>query len=345
MPRLSFYLSEKFLDEFLENRPRDILSVDYLAWIRLYQFLSTSYSTITLHNDPAHFAKWITEDGLIRILVDKYLQGNSDILFDKWETKAQLSAFAYYLLHSSKNELKNNLLQSGLPTLQNQDSICLERMTGYEAIPVHNGTFGRMNSWSDLKNRLLPFHSMVVVDNYLLQNSSSIVNFLKNILTQNSPFSAVTNVVLIGSTREGPFNRNRETQQTYDQRVSRALSDVKIIIQSIQRAISTHYKNNQPFTCHFIVLDDTGKFHDRLLFTNAQFLTSGNSFGNYFDNSGQVKMKSPTILNLYSYACTHSNTPWAEIGFEMLKTLRILIQRLPSDNIVGDPLNNLLLKP
>ena len=59
---------------------------------------------------------------------------------------------------------------------------------------------------------------------------------------------------------------------------------IKLIIDladNIKNYLDRHFIDSNIFEYSVVILDDSSAFHDRIIITNSQFLTSGNSFGHY----------------------------------------------------------------
>ncbi len=117
---------------------------------------------------------------------------------------------------------------------------------------------------------------------------------------------------------------------------------IKNLAQEVKIQLDSHFMNSNLFEYSVAILDDSSSFHDRVIITNSQFLTSGNSFGHYFDSQKNIKLRSPTILNLNSHACIYNDTKWSEIASRMLETIKGLVGK-PSTTKIGNPLANPLL--
>lgn len=327
MANITSFLSEGFLKEFIETFPRDFFADEFLASVALYRFLER-HTDVTLGGNKEEYSNLIQSDGLVRNLIDRYLQGDDSVKFQDWERDTLPSnekPFSFFFLMSSKSELSSQLSQRGLPNYPLTNAKLLKQITGYEAIPVTNNPnfSNRLNSWRDLKKKLLPFHSLVIVDNYLFANpwqTKSAISMVENLL----PFNPVDITFIYFE--DSYKDKSIPKIHTWNE-IEKLLNNSKF--DSLKNA-------------SVIKLNSRSSFHDRVIITNSQFITSGNSFNNYFDANGSVKLNSPTILNLNSHACIYNDTKWSEIASQMLETIKGLVSN-SSTTKIGAPLTNPLL--
>ena len=329
MATINSFLSEGFLKEFIEDFPRDFFSDEFPASIALYRFLD-KHTDVALSGKKEDYIDLIQTDGLVRNLIDRYLQGDDSVKFKDWEKEdlpSNAKPFPFFFLTSLNNTLKNQLDQKGLPSYQLKNTQTLKQITGYEAIPVTtNSNFSnRLSSWSDLKGKLLPFHSLVMVDNYLFANpwqSKATVSMIEKILGLPISLVHITFIYFEDRYQHNKISKNHTWNEINELlESSRILKQVKISV---------------------VKLNSSADFHDRVFITNSQFITSGNSFSNYFRPNGEIKLKCPTILNLNSHACAYNDILWSEIAIQMLETLKKLIKD-SSTPMKGNPLDNPLL--
>lgn len=335
MTNINSFLSEGFLKEFVETFPRDFFADEFLASVALYRFLER-HTDLTLSGKKEDYAHLVKTDGLVRNTIDRYLQGDDSVKFQDWEKDALPSnakLFSFFFLTSSKSELSFQLTQKGLPNYQLTNTQTLKQITGYEAITVtKNHDFSnRLGSWSHLKEKLLPFHSLVIVDNYLFANpwqSKATIDMVEAILEMPN-FAHITFIYF-----EDRYKDRGKVNKTH------TWKEIKTLLKDSQ--ILEH-----PEKISVVKLNSSSDFHDRVLITNSQFLTSGNSFNNFFYPDGTIKLNCPTILNLNSHACIYNDTKWSEIAVQMLKTLKKLIEPEPLSTKptiqLGDPFKNPLL--
>ena len=357
MATISSFLSEGFLKEFIEDFPRDFFSDEFPASIAIYRFLD-KHTDVALSGKKEDYVDLIQTDGLVRNLINRYLQGDDSVKFKDWEKELPPNAkpFPFFFLTSLNNTLKTHLNQEGLPSYQLKNTQTLKQITGYEAIPVTtNSNFSnRLSSWEDLKGKLLPFHSLVMVDNYLLSQANkhanpvqdSIIPLLRSIMEGSGLNEKKIYITLIcfHQYKKGKYEGKSDNDwEKKEKKKKEELIKKTITLSSdIKENLDCHFTNSNLFDYSVAILDDSSSFHDRIIITNGQFLTSGNSFGHYFNSKGKIKLKSPTILNLNSHACTYNDTKWSEIATQMLETLKMLIKD-SSTTKVGNPLDNPLL--
>lgn len=323
MTNINSFLSEGFLKEFVETFPRDFFADEFLASVALYRFLER-HTDLTLFGNKEDYAHLVESHILVRNTIERYYQGDDSVKFHDWEKEASLlnqQSFSFFFLASLKNDLTNQLSQKGLPNYQLGNVKALKQITGYEAIPVSNNPdfSNRLNSWGDLKKKLLPFHSLVIVDNYLFANpwqSKATISMIEEILGIPTFPICITFIYF-----EDKLNYHTWNEIETLLKNSRILNQVKISV---------------------VKLKSKSNFHDRVIITNSQFITSGNSFSNYFGANGIAKLTSPTILNLNSHACIYNDTKWAEIASQMLEAIKGLVSK-SSETKIGTPLTNPLL--
>jgi|GEM_PF-4000840 len=298
MANITSFLSEGFLKEFIETFPRDFFADEFLASVALYRFLER-HTDVTLGGNKEEYSNLIQSDGLVRNLIDRYLQGDDSVKFQDWEKDTLPSnekPFNFFFLTSSKSELSSKLSQRGLSNYQLTNTKTLNQITGYEAIPVtNNPSFSnRLNSWGDLKKKLLPFHSLVIVDNYLLTQPNNYTNpvidsviplFTELLSFEKSQETKIyLTLVCFHQYKRGKRN-NGESHNDWNSRETNRKSEcIKLIIDladNIKNYLDRHFIDSNIFEYSVVILDDSSAFHDRIIITNSQFLTSGNSFGHY----------------------------------------------------------------
>jgi len=329
MATINSFLSEGFLKEFIEDFPRDFFSDEFPASIAIYRFLD-KHTDVALSGEKGDYIDLIQTDGLVRNLIDRYLQGDDSVKFKDWEKEelpSNAKPFPFFFLTSLNNALKTQLNQKGLPSCQLKNTQTLKQITGYEAIPVTtNSNFSnRLSSWSDLKGKLLPFHSLVIVDNYLFVNpwqSKATISMIEKMLGIPTPPIHIAFIYFEDKYKDRKISKDHKWDE-----IKKLLESSKILNQ-VEISV--------------VKLNSSSDFHDRVFITNSQFVTSGNSFSNYFKPNGEIGLKSPTIVNLNSHICTYNDTKWSEIATQMLETLKMLIQN-SSTTKVGNPLDNPLL--
>ncbi|MFN3380022.1 MAG: hypothetical protein ACK41O_11240, partial [Runella zeae] len=160
MANITSFLSEGFLKEFIETFPREFFADEFLTSVALYRFLDR-HTDVELSGKKEDYIDLIQTDGLVRNLIDRYLQGDDSIKFKDWEKEElplNAKPFTFFFLTSLNNTLKTQPNQKGLPNYQLKNTQILKQITGYEAISVTNNPnfSNRLNSWRDLKKKLLP---------------------------------------------------------------------------------------------------------------------------------------------------------------------------------------------
>jgi hypothetical protein len=333
MATIKSFLSEGFLEEFHKKFPRDFFSDEFAASTALYHFLA-KHDDVVLGGEKKDYADLVQSDGLGRILIDKYLQGDDTVVFDQWETKelpTRRKPFPFYFLSSQHNQLKKDKLDpEGLPSYQLSNPASLHQFIGYEAIPVtkESNYPNRLQSWKDLKGKLLPFNSVIIIDNYLLTNklqSEVTVRMIEKLLRSNEVIRHITLVFSAIDSRKG-WTIDKAVKIIEGSRIGKGKLSI-------------------------VRLNSTQLFHDRLFITNSQFMTSGSSFNTFessfntsSDKEEDKKPDNPTILNLNSHACTYGGNKWSDIATQTLTFLKKLIENESNREIKKwDPSENPLL--
>ncbi|GAB3691695.1 hypothetical protein GCM10027592_09920 [Spirosoma flavus] len=349
MANVCSYLSKYFLEEYINNRPDSTLINDYRNWLELYCFISKRhYSDLVISGSKELFTKLSQNplegiDPLIRILLNQYSEGQSNISFDEWDTNinyANLNTtrnnFDYYFLHSSNQVEETKIRRRGKPTMCNNLQN-LEKLMFYESIPVSRDTsVSGLNDWNDLGRRIIPFHSVIIYDNYLFDidenngytDNKQQIQEMINAITVNASTDCKVDITIIFYHCAYKNNRFDRVKISYINNILTQLNST--ILQSNFSAV---------------IMDRPSRFHDRMIITNSQLITSGNSFSSYFDNAGALAIKSPTLLHFFSLISSQNNTVWADIAKNFVTSIKSEINDISIKqprNIFNDPLANRL---
>lgn len=301
MANIESFLSKGFLQEFIETFPHDYFSDDFLPNIELYRFLNY-HTDIVLGGEKIDYNELIQTDGLTRNLIDRYLQGDSSVKIENWNATSiseNRKIFKFGFLSSLDNVFNSELNEIGFATYQLGIDKNPKKIINYEAILVtdDDSVTNRLESWESLNDKLLPFNSIIIVDNYLfssLMQTNATFSMIKSLLLNRSSYIYLTFVYQDDDNLGWSKIKDAIENEEFD-------SNIEISVLKI------HKKST---------------FHDRIIITNSQLIVAGNSFNNFLDKNNNVILKSPTILNLNSHACTFNNNNWSEIAKSLLQTLK-----------------------
>ena len=332
MVNIDSYLSEDFLQEFIKTFPRDFFSEDFLPNVELYRFLDR-HTNIILGGEKEDYSELIRTDGLARNLIDRYLQGDTSVKIENWDETyllANSKIFKFGFLGSGYDTLNSKLNKLGFATFQIGKDQNPKNIIGYEAITVTRKTnsSNRLISWENLrKTKILPFHSIVIIDNYLFASpwqTDATISMVEKLLSNNNDVDIV-------------FVYSHDKYNITDKNTKKK----KQIIYSwdkIERKIKESSFGNFKKISVFKLLN-TYDFHDRVIITNSQFIISGNSFSNFFNKEGNIKIASPTLVNINTHACSFGENDWCEVATGIIDYIKDLIEG-SSTICLGSPLTN-----
>jgi hypothetical protein len=145
-----------------------------------------------------------------------------------------------------------------------------------KVIPVRKNAEKRLESWNRLSDYILPFTDMIIVDNYMFDETLWDYNLFKLIKEFAGKARVKFNLMLVSFSRDG-FGPG------FESKIKQKLSDLNIAC-----------------NVSIIIAPSSIKEHDRGVFTNYLRLKSGDSFV-YFDKNGKLITKG-TEIDFYSMA-------------------------------------------
>jgi hypothetical protein len=312
MANIVSYLSEGFLQEFIDTFPRDFFSDDFLPNTELYHFLD-KHTEVILGGKEEDYSELVKTDGLTRNLIDRYFQGDDSVKFENWNIEnfsCSSKCFKFGFLASKFSFLNSELNKLGYTTYQIKNHKNLKKVIGYEAIPVTNNTdiLNRLQSWESLNEKLLPFNSILIVDNYLFTSPTQAISTIRMTQSLLSGFKGKIFLTFI-------YSSEKYHDNSTNQNLVHRWQDIKFLIENAQFESLVEVS--------VIKMHRQSTFHDRTIITNSQLIVSGNSFSNFFDSENTIIIKSPTILNVNSHACTFNKNEWHKIAEMMLRECKV----------------------
>jgi hypothetical protein len=189
-----------------------------------------------------------------------------------------------------------------------------------KVLPVRNSTRQHFKSWNQLSEYILPFSDLIIVDNYMFDETVWDYNLFQIIKKFAEKATVKFNLLLVSFA-------NREKLMAYkgiEQRIKKKLDDLHI-------------------SCNLsiVLAKQSFKEHDRGIFTNYLRIKSGDSFV-YFDKNGKF-LTSGTDIDFHSL----SEPDKFNASEAALSKIKEIIQHLETNNekekrLFGDLKNRLL---
>lgn len=335
---INSYISKGFFDEFIQSKPQSILSDDYKHWLSLYRFFDRHVTNLRLGEGKRSLGEKVKTDELIYNLMNDYFGGKSNIEFENWdddETKLKTAfneqTFQYFFTSSQEN-IDELILKSGFPVYNSANGLELSsKLSNLEALPIsQNSETNTLANWDELTKKLLPFNTLTIVDNYLFSSEWAIRNntipLIKSI-AESIEIDICFHLSLVF------FDLKKDNE-------NKEIRNINAIYKQVRGELMNIFKDSNKFKLSIIRLNKRNDFHDRAIFTNSQFMTSGNSFSSYFKDFSGVNLLSPTILTIFPFIGEYQKGIWGEIAFEILNYLYELSKKVNSQNKVGEPIEN-----
>ena len=279
-----------------------------------------------LIKDNDDIKKWITvmTDGtssmdvvfLKEVFPPRPLKANSHREFDR----NHLSAV--YLLNDERMEMlmsKGALLYSGVGKEVDVLSSLIRDDVDYGF--VKQLEVKKMKNWDNLDSHMTPATDVIIVDQYLFSDDSIYENNAYTLIAKVCQRIRNTPVNIVFFTP--PDFYNRTTKITFT-------PNWGIIKSSIKQKVKSVTGQDPKIT---FVFSRNLEEHDRTIFTNYQYLVSGDSF-NYFDSQWRI-ITNGRYLNLHSVA--HRDHYATAMNF--IADMQVIlddVKRLSSDNIKYD---------
>lgn len=327
------YITLDFLQTFFEAEPKIFLLENDQIWLQMYHLLAKADFQRYLDVLPEELVKQSQKDKLgihskelLKILVDHYY---SDRRLDIKELKEcrHIEPFSYIFSKSDKNSYKNlGYYSCDSYSEKVQINLLLKKKTlSISKVKEIN----RLKNWDELNRYVLPFHSMIVADNYLLTEISSVSKYLKTLLSNNKH---VTHLTLVANLLINKDNkrRNGDNNEVIIEKRQKAENSFNEICKNL---IELNVKVS------IILFNHSNEFHDRIIITNCQILTSGNSLHNYFYINGTSKLNSPTLLSIASLVNRQDEFSYSIFANQILSLFK---DKIASESYVkfGNPENN-----
>lgn len=277
------HIFEEFDNKRLESEnPNDLLLAT-----NLYSFLTNqTFLTLNIKSDELIA---LSSNIYIKTLIKNSSSKSKTQLdyrpdfFEEEENIKNTPTNAIFLLDKSKEECEKLEQQYGLMFLCKEN---IFQKAGFMfSWALYNVTKDsnakkRFESWSEAKNLQHPFNSMLIIDNYILDDNEGIdenlIPFLDNFLPQkleNQDFE----LTIITNNKKG---KSDFLKKKHDE-ISKALNKIRT------------YK----FHLYFLTTD-ADKNHDRNIFTNYLWLHSGHSF-TYFRNNRVTKTTTLMVFPIF----------------------------------------------
>ena len=295
---------------------------------------------------------------MFRVLMMDYV-GNekSNIIFenlddDKEKMKEEMNKHPFqFFFTSSQENIDDSIIKGGFPVYNSSNSLVLSsKFSNLESLPVSkNKKTTTLTNWRELTEKLLPFHTLTIVDNYLFSSEWAIRNStmpLIRSIAQSVQIDTCFYLSLFFCEEEMKEKKDGKSISVLDKNGKKIYqNNIDDIYDKVRSELIDVLKDANKFKLSIIRLNKSSDFHDRVIFTNSQFMTSGNSFSSYFKGFSGVNLLSPTILTIFPLIGETQKGIWGEIAFEILAYLHSLLESTNKPTIVGEPLeNNKLLK-
>jgi len=187
------------------------------------------------------------------------------------------SPFGFYFLNSADTR---QLRKGRLPAYSLSD--CLIQFDKLFKAETHNAD--DFKTWGEVSQRLLPFSSLIITDNYMFSNNGDNIYRCLEAIFKNVGKEGKYYILLQTSTKAGsPLygledDSLKKVLQEKLERITKTFADIGLKSFEVTIVI-----NNQ--------------YHDRHIFTNAQVLKSSNSFSTYFNTDATLDIGSTLSVN------------------------------------------------
>jgi hypothetical protein len=241
---------------------------------------------------PSELKEWILKNAGKDIALPEYIPNFQEA-----------SPFAFYFLNSA--DVKT-LRKKRLPVYSHSD--CTKQFGKLFKSELQNAK--DFISWGMLAERLLPFDSIIIADNYLFSNNgSSVFDFFEAVF-KNVNKDATYFILIQTSTKYGSPLYSLDAEHLRE-----------VLEEKLSKAEAVLSKTGLKSFHVCIVVNN--RYHDRHIFTNTQILKSSNSFSTYFD--------SDSTLDISSNISDNSGKPMLE---KFIKRLATIKSRFSSNNAV-----------
>ena len=289
---------KKFCNIFFTFSKNDIISLEMNDKQDIMQWLTQMSSGIVC--DEKEHVKWDSAFPTRPIIMSSF---NTE----------QLTSI-YCLSKENDTKLLDQIKKGNLIIASEGQEVETLSSLFFEDFQFTKHIFYEISSWNDLEKYTSPCTDIIIVDPYLL-SSPELYNYniysLIKVLSKRIKDSKL-NIVI--------FTLNTQ----YDKNTKLNLEpDWDTIYSKIRKCAEKHTSFNVTFVT---ASKTTLQEHDRTIFTNYKFFTSGDTY-NFFSSTGEILTNG---RNLY----VHSNVSKtnAEISKRFLKDMQKIIDRIKSKN-------------
>ena len=354
MMTINSYVSKGFFDEFIHSKPQSMLSDDFKLWLNLYRFFNSRTTTLKLGESKQSLGKKGLDNELIYNLMNDYFGGKPNIIFEnldedvvKLREEINRHSFQFFFTSNTDN-IDEMILKAGFPLYNSSHGlISSSKLSNLKILPISkNEKTNTLKNWEELTKKLLPFNTLTIVDNYLFSSEWAIKNNTIPLIKKIAESVQIDSCFLLSLVFYDLEKEKKDGKPVKDEnnkdKEKRSIDD---IYEEVRKELERIFKDSNKFKLSIIRLNKSSDFHDRAIFTNSQFMTSGNSFSQYF-RGANVNLLSPTILTIFPLIGEFQNGIWGEIAFEILAHLHSLLESSTNKpSVFGEPIkNNKLLK-
>jgi hypothetical protein len=333
------------------ENPEDLLTIT-----QLYSLLTNKNSYLALNMTSEEFEELGKKNIVIKNLIRKshsdsniILDYKTDFFEEDNQVFTQIAPNSLLFLDQTKEQCEQLSDEYGLIFLCKEN--LLQKINLIFSWALYNVTKDKkaiqsFKNWKELQKFKHPFNAMIVVDNYILDDTKSLYN-LKDLLNNflpNTLEKQIFHLTIITNNQKTIRSEGRiHEKQKYD--LDKKCQELNTEISSLRS-----YKINLS-----LILIDSDKNHDRNIFTNYFWLHSGHSF-DYFSEKGEVT--NPTNLMIFPIfyqqdkTSTQQNTVY-EAVYQLLQEIKFIVdnsatqserneKRIIEKNACGNKQNRLL---
>lgn len=276
---------EQIMSDYWENR-WNIDVEDITASQHWYSFIS-KYCELILDVEESEFIELAKTNKFFMRLLKNSVEGGSKIMY--WENhlieleknnRFEDFPTALFLLNETESYCNQKIKEYGLIFLNSSNYQSFTEML-FVVNDIHineNRSRSEIVTWSDLKAISTPMNSLILTDNYIMTETSDILNNLIPLL----------DAIVPDQLEKATFDLMIITQEMPQNDLFKRYSEIQEKIRSI---LSRPYEINLT-----LITSKISKNHDRRICNNYMRLESNNSFS-YFDKEGHVKKN--TTLHIF----------------------------------------------
>jgi len=276
---LNTTLHYKIFKDFTRNPPQQVplgSSEENKAYLSFWEYLESG-SNINLIGNPGKndilLTKLVTGRKGTSINLHSSFKKPHKCIFPK-KQDIQTVFFLDEKLESEKNKYrsKNGYLFGFIDDYKQvwKDLALIEKP---EVLPVRKDTEVNFSSWSKLSEYILPYTDLIIVDNYMFEDSISVYNLIRIIEEFSKKTPVKFNLLLIS------FKHDKQ------------LFNIKDYYSNISKLL-----NDKEIKCDLsiVLANQSIKEHDRGIFNNYLRIKSGDSF-TFFDKNEKFLTKGTDI--------------------------------------------------